>query len=455
MRLGEFRKAFRDAKIVFKRDTDVDVLFRLFDRDGTGVITYDAFLHAVRGVLSPRRRAVVRLAFTVLDRDGTGVLDPRDVIAAYDTSAHPDVRARTKTTDQALKEFVDAFDVGGVIDGKITLEEFENFYANLSPTVADDDAFEALVRGTWRIGGSSSGVSVVAGRGHGRVQQGQVPSRPGTGAGLRPLSEAELLARLQDDGDGYDDAPTSATSSSSSSSGGGGPASPASIVARLRSRADANRAARSPERASKPPPEQPQHVAAPPQRPAAAVDPLDIALAGPHAPNPPSSSSSSASAAAAAIARAPYGVGVSAGIAHHLATVQKDLKARGPAAYCHLQQALEAAADPEGARTLTVADLKTALKQAKIAVTESELRRLFAHFDRREVGAVRVDDVLAGLRPPLSAARRAVVDLAFTELDVDCADAVDFEDIALRYHAAGHPEVGTVHQHTASRSFDT
>ena len=47
----------------------------------------------------------------------------------------------------------------------------------------------------------------------------------------------------------------------------------------------------------------------------------------------------------------------------------------------------------------------------------------------------------AAIVPPLTAPRHAAVAAAFAELDGEHADALDFEDIALRYHAAGHPEV--------------
>ena len=132
LNIAEFKKAMKEMNMVFRRDSDVDVLFRLFDRDNSGSISYDEFLVAIRGKLNERRKALVGLAFNVLDKDGSGIIDPSDLIGVYDTSKHPDVLARRKTSDQALREFLDGFDVGGVVDGKVTREEFENYYSNIS-----------------------------------------------------------------------------------------------------------------------------------------------------------------------------------------------------------------------------------------------------------------------------------------------------------------------------------
>ena len=44
----------------------------------------------------------------------------------YDASNHPDVVSGKKTKTAVLREFLETFEVGGEIDGKVTKEEFIN-----------------------------------------------------------------------------------------------------------------------------------------------------------------------------------------------------------------------------------------------------------------------------------------------------------------------------------------
>jgi calcyphosin len=103
--------------------------------------------------MSARRKQLVGMAFSKMDKNGSGFLDPEDVIDTYDASKHPDVLAGKKTTDEVLREFLDTFDVGGEKDGKVTRNEFENYYANVSSSIDDDDYFELMIRNAWHISG--------------------------------------------------------------------------------------------------------------------------------------------------------------------------------------------------------------------------------------------------------------------------------------------------------------
>ena len=79
------------------------------------------------------------MAFSKMDKSGNGFIDPEDLIDSYDASKHPDVLAGKKTADEVLREFLDTFDVGGEKDGKVTRNEFENYYSNVSASIDDDD----------------------------------------------------------------------------------------------------------------------------------------------------------------------------------------------------------------------------------------------------------------------------------------------------------------------------
>lgn len=96
---------------------------------------------------------MIAMAFKVLDKDGSGIVEPEDLLNSYDTSNHPDVIRGKKTPSEVLREFLDTFDVGGVKDGFVTKEEFENYYSNISASIDDDDYFELMMRNAWHISG--------------------------------------------------------------------------------------------------------------------------------------------------------------------------------------------------------------------------------------------------------------------------------------------------------------
>ena len=111
----------------------------------------------------------------------------------YDASKHPDVMTGKKTSDVVMREFLDTFDVGGVHDGKVTREEFVNYYANVGASIDDDNYFELIVRNAWHI----SGVSQAA-KGFGQRPQTAPPSLKGASTGGRGAdsSMASLTAAM-------------------------------------------------------------------------------------------------------------------------------------------------------------------------------------------------------------------------------------------------------------------
>jgi calcyphosin len=120
---------------------------------GNQTISYDEFLGGLRGELNERRKGLVMQAFAVLDTDGSGEILPQDLVDRYDSSRHPDVIAGRRTAAEVLQEFLETFDVGGVVDGKITKDEFLNYYRNISASIDEDVYFELMIRNAYHISG--------------------------------------------------------------------------------------------------------------------------------------------------------------------------------------------------------------------------------------------------------------------------------------------------------------
>lgn len=85
-------------------------IFRIFDSDHSGVISYDEFLRGVVGTMNPFRQNLVKMAYKKLDKDSNGLITIADVKGVYNASRHPDVIQGKKTEDEILMQFLETFE---------------------------------------------------------------------------------------------------------------------------------------------------------------------------------------------------------------------------------------------------------------------------------------------------------------------------------------------------------
>ncbi|KAG2498075.1 hypothetical protein HYH03_003835 [Edaphochlamys debaryana] len=155
----EFKKALVEMKLHMS-EADTQRVFRGFDKDCSGYISFDELLLGLRGELTERRLDMVKRCFKVLDKDGNGTVTLADLERRYDTSRHPDVIAGTKTPRMVLMEFLGTFEAagGGVKgDGLVDFEEFKTYYTLISSNIDEgksgDDYFELMMRNVWHVSG--------------------------------------------------------------------------------------------------------------------------------------------------------------------------------------------------------------------------------------------------------------------------------------------------------------
>jgi len=110
------------------------------------------------GEMNDRRKALVKKAFNVIDKDKSGVLDTTDIRSCYNAKKHPDVLAGKRTEDEILLEFLDTFEAafaqknsGSTRDGKVSPDEFLEYYQNISASIDNDDYFEVMMTNTWNL----------------------------------------------------------------------------------------------------------------------------------------------------------------------------------------------------------------------------------------------------------------------------------------------------------------
>jgi Ca2+-binding EF-hand superfamily protein len=388
------------------------------------------------------RKALVNMAFDILDTDGSGQMDPADLVGVYDTAKHPDVLSKKKTSTEALREFLDCFDVGGELDGMVTRDEFENYYANVSASIDDDQYFELMIRNAWHISGGEGQAANSANR---RVlviksDGSQYVEEIKNDLGLKRGDTAGMMARLNAQG---------VEGSDVSQYGGMDTRSPpatirsdaTSIVSRLRIQAMANRTNRAPATSLPPPPIAP-------------VTLMEIACAGPQGGDyglPPSQAVQPAFTASKKmfVGSRVFSAGdrlidpqklPHAGLGLMMGKLKAALKMRGAAGYVSLQRMFQSM-DEDGDRSLSIVELKNALKKLSLPAVEGDVRQIFDYFDRDSSGTIDFNEFMNGMRDALSPKRLALVDMAFTELDSEGCGGVPFEAIASRYNVAMHPEV--------------
>ena len=157
---AEFSKAMQDFRIGMN-ERQCKQVYAMFDRDGSGEVTYDEFLRMIRGEMNAFRKNIATKVYKIMDSDKSGQLDINDIRQTYNAKQHPKVQSGEKTEDEILSEFLDTFedhfcDMKGhadARDGNVTLEEWLEYYNNVSMSIDDDAYFELMMNNTWNLDG--------------------------------------------------------------------------------------------------------------------------------------------------------------------------------------------------------------------------------------------------------------------------------------------------------------
>ena len=133
----------------------------MFDSNHDGTLNIDEFLMAIRGQMNDFRRSIVEQAFNKLDMNGNGFVEVDDIKNKYNARRHPDVVQGKKTEEQVLMDFIETFEIHHGIrtrdprDYRITLDEFLEYYDNVSASIDSDEYFALMINNSWNIKGDA------------------------------------------------------------------------------------------------------------------------------------------------------------------------------------------------------------------------------------------------------------------------------------------------------------
>jgi hypothetical protein len=116
-------------------------LFKYFDRNNSGKINHEEFLHTLRGDLNENRKTQIRLAFETIGRD---VVSWDDLKRHYNVETHPGFISGEMNATEILAEFSSQFDRFKT-PNYVGYCEFEDYYHDISATIDRDDHFENLI----------------------------------------------------------------------------------------------------------------------------------------------------------------------------------------------------------------------------------------------------------------------------------------------------------------------
>jgi len=127
---------------------EVEELYEMVDPMKCGYVLFDDFFRAVLGNMTSEREKLVEIAYNKLDVDRDGSIDADELISFYKKNSG------TKSTGVSLNErkmyeIINNFGIAN--SGKLTKEEFFNYYRNMSFFTDSDHIFENELCDTWCI----------------------------------------------------------------------------------------------------------------------------------------------------------------------------------------------------------------------------------------------------------------------------------------------------------------
>ncbi|XP_017877234.1 calcyphosin-like protein [Ceratina calcarata] len=150
LNLEEFTRGLQETGFEVS-DEEAREIFNVLDTDDDGNISVDEFIIGLRPPMPESRKSIVHQAFSKLDKTGDGVITIDDLKGVYNVKHHPRYISGEESEESIFNKFLANFEQDGIIDGKITEEEFMNYYSAISASIDHDAYFDLMMRNAYRL----------------------------------------------------------------------------------------------------------------------------------------------------------------------------------------------------------------------------------------------------------------------------------------------------------------
>jgi len=145
-------------------DSEIKNIFDIYDQNQSGTINYPVLINDLIGQMNEKRTSLVEKVFNNFNKNEKGEISLKEIKQAFNPGKHPDVLNGKKTPNEVFGDFLDMLEIyreyiynikGGYITS-INLEDFKQFYSEISLSIKDDYFFENMMLNCWNIGNSNN-----------------------------------------------------------------------------------------------------------------------------------------------------------------------------------------------------------------------------------------------------------------------------------------------------------
>ena len=166
--LEDFKNIFQIYNINLP-NSEIKNIFDIYsNQEQIGTIHYPFLINDLIGQMNEKRNNIVEKVFNNFNKNEKGEVSLKEIKQAFNPGGHPDVINRKKTPNEVFGEFLDMIEIfreyvynikGGYITS-INLEDFKQFYSEISIGIKDDYVFENMMINCWNLGGNNKGMNI-------------------------------------------------------------------------------------------------------------------------------------------------------------------------------------------------------------------------------------------------------------------------------------------------------